>query len=90
MDKELILVAFLTFIIHLIATLAYAVRIAGARTGADGASVVFLADDFLRSALSGFSSGPCETRPPGLILHCFPQFAAPKGRPLRRDQATDW
>ena len=33
MDIELIVVAFLTFVIHLIATLAYAVRIAGVRTG---------------------------------------------------------
>ena len=33
MDLELLLVAFLTFVIHLIATLAYAVRIAGVRTG---------------------------------------------------------
>ena len=33
MDIELIVVALLTFVIHLIATLAYAVRIAGVRTG---------------------------------------------------------
>ena len=33
MDFELIIIASLTFVIHLIATLAYAVRIAGVRTG---------------------------------------------------------
>ena len=33
MDVELLIIALLTFVIHLIATLAYAVRIAGVRTG---------------------------------------------------------
>lgn len=33
MDAELLFIAFLTFVIHFIATLAYAVRIAGTRTG---------------------------------------------------------
>lgn len=33
MDSELALIFFLTFVIHLIGTLAYSVRIAGTRTG---------------------------------------------------------
>lgn len=32
MDKQLLLICFLTFVIHLIGTLAYSVRIAGIRT----------------------------------------------------------
>ncbi|HEY4079436.1 MAG TPA: DUF2837 family protein [Burkholderiaceae bacterium] len=33
MDRQLLIICALTFVIHLIGTLAYAVRIAGIRTG---------------------------------------------------------
>ena len=62
MDGELFFIAFLTFIIHLIATLAYAVRIAGARTGKVAVSLALFNILVLVSRTSNAIQAPLLTK----------------------------
>ena len=62
MDAELFVIAFLTFIIHLIATLAYAVRIAGVRTSRVALSLALFNILVLVSRSSNAIQGPLLTK----------------------------
>ena len=58
MDKQLLLICFLTFIIHLIGTLAYSVRIAGIRTRRIAVSLALFSILMLLSRTSNSFLGP--------------------------------
>jgi Alternate to MurJ len=58
MDKQLIFICFLTFVIHLIGTLAYSVRIAGVRTGRIAVSFALFSILILVSRTSNSFLGP--------------------------------
>ena len=58
MDVELVIIVVLTFVIHLIATLAYAIRIAGARTGRIAVSLSLFNILILVSRSSNAIQGP--------------------------------
>jgi hypothetical protein len=58
MDKQLIIICLLTFLIHLIGTLAYAVRIAGVRTGRIAVSFALFNILVLVSRTSNSFQGP--------------------------------
>lgn len=58
MDKQLLLICFLTFIIHLIGTLAYSVRIAGVRTRRIAVSLALFSILVLVSRTSNSFLGP--------------------------------
>ena len=58
MDKQLLLICFLTFVIHLIGTLAYSVRIAGIRTRRIAVSLALFSILMLLSRTSNSFLGP--------------------------------
>lgn len=58
MDKQLLLICFLTFVIHLIGTLAYSVRIAGVRTKRIAVSLALFSILMLVSRTSNSFLGP--------------------------------
>jgi hypothetical protein len=58
MDRQLITICALTFVIHLIGTLAYAVRIAGVRTGRIAVSFALFNILVLVSRTSNSFQGP--------------------------------
>ena len=58
MDKQLVFICFLTFVIHLIGTLAYSVRIAGVRTKRIAVSLALFSILVLVSRTSNSFLGP--------------------------------
>ena len=58
MDKQLLFICFLTFVIHLIGTLAYSVRIAGVRTRRIAVSLALFSILVLVSRTSNSFLGP--------------------------------
>jgi len=79
MDKQLLLICFLTFVIHLIGTLAYSVRIAGIRTRRIAVSFALFSMLMLLSRTSNSFLGPF------LAKRVESHLAAPGGGALLMD-----